>query len=628
MVPPYIAIPELPPLKPAVEAVSGQWAPDSLNVDVLSLSTQFIIPAQPASLNIRTMVHARILDTNPLRLHAEGWTLQAIQSSQSIGSTGVNDGYLTVRFTVPPPIGTEVTLTIDYTVPNVTENWRVGYHHLDEIAYTFNEPYGARLWLPVNDEPFDRYQWQIKASSANGWTIITNQGTPVLPDSFTGPSITLPSYLTHFAAAPFNTWHESVVTEPGTSVPLTYYARPAVESLARFDWRNTGAMLRTFSEYFGDYPFPREGYGMVEAPIMGGQGAMEHLAMSTMGSGLLTGDDRYENVVAHELAHQWFGNAVTLANFDEIWLNEGFAVFGEGIWLEFGRGDSALAAAHRREEALSYFQEAKQSMFPLTEPPADNLFSIAVYHKGGWVLQMLRKRLGNPLFFQRLRTYFSQHFVAPSIFVPATTTRFIDVMTANHTDVASERFLTEWLYTAGHPKLRLQTIQKGSSAEVIIRQIQTGSVFQEIPLRVVNREPGAVSDQYVTMSARELHIQLNSLGNADIVIPWQDEYLYELEVEPDERIRLVPKSIHVSTYPNPANSNVVLRIQFTLPGIADARVKLFDVVGRELYSEPMNRVTSGNRVLQPRLPVLTPGVYFWSVDAAGKQDVTPMTILP
>lgn len=137
------------------------------------------------------------------------------------------------------------------------------------------------------------------------------------------------------------TLHQDYYTSlDGTvKMPVDYYAFPKDSLKAYNDWKKTPQMIKFFLKHTVSIPSLMEKYGMVEFGWT--QGAMEHQTITGIGYTLVTGDGRYEDIVSHELAHQWFGDAVTLMDWKNIWLNEGFATYSEALWNEHEDGKEA-----------------------------------------------------------------------------------------------------------------------------------------------------------------------------------------------------------------------------------------------------------------------------------------------
>ena len=155
------------------------------------------------------------------------------------------------------------------------------------------------------------------------------------------------TYLASVTAANYVRLDDHFVYAPGDTMPVTHYVYPALEAKARIDFNITVPALAFFSETFGLYPFIAEKYGVALCPIGGG---MEHQTLTSYGSSLVTGDHYYDWVFVHELAHMWFGDMITCKDWTHIWLNEGFASYGEALWFEHLQGPAKLRTYMESED--------------------------------------------------------------------------------------------------------------------------------------------------------------------------------------------------------------------------------------------------------------------------------------
>ncbi len=278
----------------------------------------------------------------------------------------------------------------------------------DTVAASLSEPWSARSWWPCKDTPGD------KATVTTTLTVpapMTAVGIGNLADSFAGAggatttfvweeSQPVSSYLVSVAASVYEQFG-SEYSGPAGDVAIRHFVFPEVSAAAHEDFSVLPAMLDWAGQLLGPYPFAGQKYGMATFIW---EGAMEHPTAVTYGDTLITGDHFYDTVIVHELAHQWFGDLITPVDWTQIWLNEGFATYCEALWAEHTGGPAAL-----QQFMSSHSWGVGWLGDPIIRAPepswASYYFNPIVYHKGGWVLHMLRRELGDADFFQALRDY-------------------------------------------------------------------------------------------------------------------------------------------------------------------------------------------------------------------------------
>lgn len=273
-----------------------------------------------------------------------------------------------------------------------------GWQHHDGGVYVVSEPIGAQSWYPVNDHPLDKATYTIRVTVPAPYVVASNgllQETIEDGDWITyawESQNTIASYLVTVHIGDFVIEEE----EGPNGLPIrNYYAsRIADEVESEFD--DQAQMIAFFNEIFGPYPF--EAYGAVVVDEELGF-ALETQTLSTFGYAFIN-----EVVVAHELAHQWFGNSISLSRWQEIWLNEGFATYASWLWLEERYGTDALEQSV--QDVVDAFSNSS-FLIGVTPPgrPEDSLFNAGVYYRGALVLHGLRIIVGDEDFFEILRTY-------------------------------------------------------------------------------------------------------------------------------------------------------------------------------------------------------------------------------
>lgn len=314
-----------------------------------------------------------------------------------------------------------------------------GWTRYDKGVFVASEPSGAAMWYPVNDHPLDKATYTFEITVPEPYVVAANGQLQQEQDN--GDTVTyiweaadaMASYLATVNIAEF-----IVLKDEGPGgLPIRNYVPPRLlEAFIRVHGR-TPEMIEFFSEIFGPYPF--EAYGVVVTDADLGF-ALETQTLS------LFGRRTSETVVAHELAHQWFGNSVSLTAWQDIWLNEGFATYASFLWAEkqFGRRtlDSQMTDLYLQIADPAFIAG---EFSPPASPPPDRLFNGGVYLRGAWALHALRLRVGDEKFFGILRTYYDRF-------------KYGNVTTAEFIAVAEEisgedlaDFFQGWLYDKAIP---------------------------------------------------------------------------------------------------------------------------------------------------------------------------------
>lgn len=283
-----------------------------------------------------------------------------------------------------------------------------GWQLYDGGVYVASEPDGSSLWFPVNDHPTDKatYTYIFTVDSdfvvaANGVlqeVIAEGERTTYVWEA----SDPTASYLVTVNIAQFTRVEDTTVD----GVPIrNYFPAHLVEAIdpAETSFAQTAEMMTLFNQWFGPYPF--EVYGAVVAdtrlPF-----ALETQTLSLFGSNAYNRNGSAETVVAHELAHSWFGNSISPARWQDIWLNEGFATYASALWIEATQGEEAFQNTMDTWYNVIRRQPRKTI---IADPGPRNLFTIAVYYRGAWVLHALRLEVGDATFYDILQTYHAEY---------------------------------------------------------------------------------------------------------------------------------------------------------------------------------------------------------------------------
>jgi aminopeptidase N len=385
---------------------------------------------------------------------------------------------LIVTLDRPYYFGEQITIAIEYHAKP-----RTGLHFIKPApedptrpvqAWTFGQPRYHSHWFPCHDAPNDRATTEIIATVPAQFMTISN-GT-LLGVTANGATRThhwrhdVPhaTYLISLVVGEF-----AVIEDHYKHIPVTYYVRPERKDDAHLYMGKTPEMMRFFSDYTGvEYPYNKYAQTVVELFT----GAMEHTSATTHSFALLV--DRRASldidlvpIVAHELAHQWFGDLLTCRDWSDGWLNEGFATYFEELWGEHDQGtdyfkQSMLGLKKGYLEEDTHYR--RPIVYHVYHDDGFELFDAHLYNKGAWVLHMLRHQLGEAAFKRAIHAYVSRYREREVITADLERT-FEDV-----TGRSLAQFFQQWVYSGGYPAFEVNYSwdSEHKMAKVKIKQAQ------------------------------------------------------------------------------------------------------------------------------------------------------------
>ena len=376
--------------------------------DVLRYQIDLDVEPVSGSLKGSTTLQARALqDLDSFHLDFDGLKVDAVSIGGETSKFERKGGELVVRSPRRLVKGETFAVLVTYhgTPENQTdaENIPIGWHHEGGMVYTLDEPQGAATWFPANDDPSDKATYGFRITVPQPYMATAN-GVLSGVDS-AGAERTyvwemrqpLASYLAAVTVGKYVTEEKTLAD----GVVIRNYFASELAPAAEAVFADTGDALSFFENTFGPYPF--DTYGAV-VPNAATSTAMENQTLSLFGSDVLekmADPGEAEVYLSHELAHQWFGDSVTISRWQDIWLNEGFATYASWLWL----GHKFGAAAFDSQVKQSYQDLAKTEEVTLGDPGPKHLFASTVYDRGALALHALRLRVGDDAFFTILRTW-------------------------------------------------------------------------------------------------------------------------------------------------------------------------------------------------------------------------------
>lgn len=408
-------------------------------------------------------------------------------------------------------------------------------------------------------------------------------------------------YLISMAIAEYEEFSFTTETE-GKEVLVQNFVYPAALGAVKDQLLETGDLLQTFSCFFGEYPFAEEKYGHSMAPLGGG---MEHQTMSTM-------QDFPFQLNAHELAHQWFGNYVTCSSWQDIWLNEGFAMYAEYIALESLKGKAAASVMMNDVYSIVLNQTAGSVHVPdhLAEDENRIFDWVLTYNKGAALVHMLRKIIDDDaLFFSTLESYLQAH---------KNSTASVEEFKSHlmeKTNVDFTRFFEEWYYGEGYPKYSVRWNHDSDTLYLKLSQ-STSSAATKVfhtPVEFLADREGADSLFRITPSAKTELIKIYSPSTVKAVRLDPNNWILDKSEAVARDLSLKAPDIVIAVeedpkrtfqvYPNPANHRVVVHSETTA-----FRLTVMDVTGRKVLTPVEVEGDIDYEVLN-----LSPGFYVFHV---------------
>jgi aminopeptidase N len=477
-----------------------------------------------------------------------------------------------------------------------------------DVTYTLSEPHNAKDWFPVKqvlEDQIDSVTFELQCdnnlmAASNGLLLSIEEGNRNTHTFTWYTAYPIAYYLISFAVADYRDLSfKAGLSGEGDSVLVQNYIYDTDEVL--LDWekeiRDTGPMITSFSKLLMDYPFAREKYGHAMAPMGGG---MEHQTMTTI-------NDFGFYLVAHELAHQWFGDYITCGNWQDIWINEGFASYLEYIAAQELRDQEAADGWMANAMSIALGETEGSVYVPVDE--VDNTYRLfdygLTYKKGAILLHMIRYHLDNDeVFFSVLRSYLHQYGNGL-----ATGEDFREILEAE-SGVDFSCFFDQWYYGEGFPRFTIHWNQEGDSLRIRSEQATTAPAITPF-----FKTPFDLEIRY--SDGREKKIRLLQEVQIEDFNLEIDGLVKNLVFDPDDRILNSASVIHqlppdrVFTYgPNPVKDE--LYIQFINTAHID-KILITNMNGQEVM-----RFEDMENPVKMNLSELADGAYVVLVNDASR----------
>ncbi|MFM2214153.1 MAG: hypothetical protein RL427_1416 [Bacteroidota bacterium] len=571
----------------ASQLLSVQVNPNTQNYDISYHKLEFTLDPSVkfiAGKITTTFTALSNMNTITFDFANELTTSSVLMGTTALAFTENTNNELIITLPAMIPTGSTATIEVNYSGVPPTSGFTAfeqTSHNNSPIIWTLSEPFGARDWWPCKQDLNDKIDSIDVYITAPSQYISVSNGIETAAPVISGANkIThfhhgypIPAYLIAIACANYTVYNQTGGTAPN-DYPIVNYIYPedfaAVQPLLDI----TPTILDLYENLFELYPFHNEKYGQAQ---FGWGGGMEHTTVSFMG-----GFDR--ELIAHEMAHQWFGDKITCGTWKDIWLNEGFATYLASLVIENFDGINAFVAD--KTAMINNITSFPSGAVYLTDNEATNvnrIFSSRLsYDKGAMVLEMLRFKLGDTAFFQGMKNYLADPALAYGY---ALTPNFQAHMEAVYGQSLTE-FFNDWVYHQGYPTYTITAQNWGSGqAKFVVNQTQSDASVSYFEMPVPVRVHGA--------GGQSADVVLNNTVNGQQIIVDVPFVVTSVEFDPERHliaknstITLANESFTldqaIAVYPNPTTA--VLHIQMPSTTTLE-KVTVYNNLGQVVLEE-------------------------------------------
>lgn len=376
-----------------------------------------------------------------------------------------------------------------------------------------NWPTRARNWLPSNDVPADKSSVEFIVTAPGHYSVVSN-GIKLQERELPGKlklthwkeDLPLPTKVMVIGVARF-----AIKNYEGTdSLPVSAWVYPKDSSKGFHDYALAMEIIDFFRDYIGPYPY-RKLANVQSTTIFGG---MENANAIFYDQNSVRGDRSSEGLIAHEIAHQWFGNMATEKHFSHLWLSEGFATYLTNLYMEKKYGEDARDSLLKNQKRQVLRFAADNPDIPVVDStsPYMDLLNANSYQKGAWILHMLREEVGDLNFREIIRTYYNQYQGSNA------DSRDFQRIAESIAGRDLNWFFDQWLNNGGVPKLEIQTSMRGgiNEDELLIDVMQHGSIYK-LPLNfTVIASDGEVKFHRVYLDQKEQRFTFKTKAPAQV----------------------------------------------------------------------------------------------------------------
>jgi aminopeptidase N len=501
-------------LAPPDSSAHRKYAPDR-EVDVLHLALDVTPDFKERSVRGQATLRFKP-NSKPLReltLDGVDLAVETVTSPEKIAAFQATDKNVIVTFAEPVPAGRESSVTIKYSVqPRKGLYFRtgeMGYKPEDTHLWTQGEPIEARYWYPSFDSPNEKFTSEITCRVPAGMVVLSN-GKMMSEEKQPGSELVAVRWLQDKPHANYLiclvAGHLKKVEDMHRNIPLALYTPASQVEQAIHSFKDTKDMMEFFEKEIG-VPYPWAKYYQVCVDDFG-WGGMENTSLTTLNDRTLHTPEfetlrSSQGLVAHELAHQWFGDLVTCKDWSHLWLNEGFASYYDLLYENHKNGrDQFLYALYQSAKGIIGQGDQTNAVVRRDYNEPEQQFGYQVYPKGAWVLHMLRSQLGEELYRRCIKTYVERHQYDSVV------TEDLNAVFEELSGRSFDQFFDQWVYHASQPELAVSYSwdEQAKLAKVTVEQKQKLSedvLLFNFPLMVRFKSKAGVEDRTIAVKERQ-----------------------------------------------------------------------------------------------------------------------------
>ncbi len=386
----------------------------------------------------------------------------------------------------------------------------------NRTIFSDDYPNRAHNWLPCIDHSSDKATIEFIVTAPLHYKVISNGiliEETVLPQgknkiTHWREDVVLPVKIMALGLADFAMGYAGSIN----CIPVYSYVYPENKSAGFYDFGQAKDIIPFFIKTVGPYPYKK--LANVQSTTM--YGGMENANAIFYSENSVSGTGRIEPTVAHEIAHQWFGNSVTETDWRHIWLSEGFATAFTNWYMQDKYGDDTLLQLlkHQRKNVIDF---SKQKLVPVVDSITTDYIKLLnpnSYQKGGWILYMLKNKLGDSLFYKGIKNYYEKYAGRN-----AGTLEFKNIMEQT-SGTNLEKFFHQWLYTAGHPVLKItHALNKANNTlQVTVEQTQPKLFEFDLDVQLIVSKDQSYM-QTITMDERKKSFIINNINEVIKITP-------------------------------------------------------------------------------------------------------------